>query len=180
MYITNNPYELYHHQRLGAKWGQRNGPPYPLSRQQLSLGGYIKKRKEKKTAEKSAKQKAENLRKAREAAAAKRKHEADKERVLQSGSATELLKYKGELTNKEYEQACKRIEWENKISDYSAKELKSKMNELDKIMNNVKTINNWTSIATDSYNLMASIYNATPEGKKNPWELVKKPQGGGK
>jgi hypothetical protein len=37
-YIGNIPIsdELYHHQRLGAKWGQRNGPPYPLSRQQLT------------------------------------------------------------------------------------------------------------------------------------------------
>lgn len=28
--------ELYHHQRLGAKWGKRNGPPYPLDYKQLS------------------------------------------------------------------------------------------------------------------------------------------------
>lgn len=28
--------ELYHFQRIGARWGDRNGPPYPLSRAQLS------------------------------------------------------------------------------------------------------------------------------------------------
>ena len=29
--------ELWHHQRLGAKWGIMNGPPYPLDRSQLSV-----------------------------------------------------------------------------------------------------------------------------------------------
>lgn len=44
--------ELYHHQRKGAKWGVRHGPPYPLDRDQLSaeqkkLGGVSKSAREK-------------------------------------------------------------------------------------------------------------------------------------
>ena len=35
------PYELYHHGRKGQKWGVRNGPPYPLSRQKKS-GNIVK------------------------------------------------------------------------------------------------------------------------------------------
>ena len=37
-YYGNNDYRDYiaHHGRLGQKWGQRNGPPYPLDRTQFS------------------------------------------------------------------------------------------------------------------------------------------------
>lgn len=166
--IIDNPNDLYHHGRLGQKWGEQNGPPYPLSRQQLSLGGYIQKRKEKK----AAKQREENLKKAREAAAAKRQHEANKEKTLRSGSATEILQYQGELTNQELQNALTRINLESQLKGYSAKEMQRNMDRIDRIMKGVQTITNWTKIGTETYNTIARIYNSTEAGKKEPWPLV--------
>ena len=42
--------ELYHHGRLGQKWGDRNGPPYPLTKEVIrseyqGKGGLLEKRK---------------------------------------------------------------------------------------------------------------------------------------
>lgn len=34
--------ELKHHQRRGAKWGEMNGPPYPLDREAKIKAGYIR------------------------------------------------------------------------------------------------------------------------------------------
>lgn len=160
--------ELYHHGRLGQKWGEQNGPPYPLSRSQLSLGGYIQSRKDKK----AHKQREQSLKKAREAAEAKRKHDADKERVLKSGTATEVLKYQGELTIKELQDAYNRIDWENKLRGFSQKELESNMKKIDNAMKGLQTATNWVKIGTDTYNTIAKIYNATDEGKKNPFPLI--------
>lgn len=42
--ITPSNKDLQHHGRLGQKWGKKNGPPYPLSRNQLSFAEKRKKR----------------------------------------------------------------------------------------------------------------------------------------
>lgn len=68
-------YDLYHHGISGQKWGQRNGPPYPLSRAKS------KKVKESGSIVSRAKKKIDSIKKAH----AKRKaaaHEKEKERAL--------------------------------------------------------------------------------------------------
>lgn len=51
--------ELYHHGRLGQRWGVKNGPPYPLSSQTVrseykGKSGLLAKRRERKESEKRA------------------------------------------------------------------------------------------------------------------------------
>lgn len=173
-----NSYELYHEgvkRRSGRyPWGSGARPYQSMernsSRRHTSLVSYVKGRKEQKRLE-EAKQKA------REAAEEKRRHDADKERVLREGSATEVLKYRGELTNQELQNAVSRLNLEASLTKISEKEAKQMMDRIDSVMQNVKTVTNWTKIGTDTYNTIVDIYNITEEGKKNP--LTKIGSGGG-
>lgn len=102
--------ELYHHGVLGMSWGDRNGPPYPLS-------GSAKK-----IARAEAKKKIERerrLEKMRKAAAAKRKEEAraakkqakidkKKAKILAKNNLEKLYKNKKLFTNEEIASAVER------------------------------------------------------------------------
>lgn len=159
-------------------WGSGDRPYQRLegSRKKSSgLSGYIiRSKKEKRAEEKQTKAQHDELKKRMEEAEKKRQHDEDKERVLRSGTASEVMKYQGELTNRELQEAYNRIDLERKLSSFSASEVKSGMEKVDKAMQNLKTINNWTSILTDSYNTFVSVYNATSEGKKNPLTSISK------
>ena len=163
-------------------WGSGDRPYQRLekSRGRSSISEYIRSRKQKKAEQKQI-QTAEEERKMKMLQAERdRLHKENRDKVLRSGSAIEVMKYQGELTNKELQDAYNRIDLERKLSSFAQSDVKTGMEKIDKAMSNLKTINNWGSTLTDSYNLMASIYNATPEGKKDPWNLVKKEGGGGK
>lgn len=101
---------------------------------------------------------------------------ANKSRILQSGSATEVLKYRGKLTNAELKQVTERLNMEQKLMDASKKEIQSNMQKIDDYMKTLKTFNEWASVGTDTYNTIVSIYNATPEGKKKPLTQIEKQQ----
>ena len=70
---------LMHHGILGQKWGQQNGPPYPLDSNKHSASekkaGWMKSLKEKSETKKKAKKKKAALEKARAARAEKAKQE---------------------------------------------------------------------------------------------------------
>lgn len=142
--------------------------------------GYIKSRKAKKMEEQKQKMRNEELHKRMEEEQKKRQHDADKERVLREGTATEVLKYQGELSNQELQNAYTRLNLEHNLRGLSQKEMKSAMDKVDNIMKNIKTGTEWAKIGTDTYNTFASIYNATPEGQLKPLILVGKGDGGGK
>lgn len=167
--------ELYHYgipRRSGRyPWGSGDRPF------QSSGGSAGPKKKSNWKLKREQRAAAKEYKRQLEAAEAKRKHDADKERVLRSGTATEVMRYQGELTNKELQEVATRLDWESKIHSYSRKEIETAMDKMDSVMKNVGKINNWVNIGTDSYNILASIYNATTEGKKNPLPKVNK--GGG-
>ena len=165
--------ELYHYgipRRSGRyKWGSGDRP-FQSSGGVASGPKKKSNRQYKKEQRAAAKERKRQLEEAEE----KRKHDADKARVLREGTPAEVMKYQGELTNKELQEVYTRLDWENKIRNYSKKEVELAIDKMDRVMRNIGKINNWVNTGTDSWNLMASIYNATSEGKKNPLPIVSK------
>lgn len=177
-----NPNELYHHGILGMHWGIRRFQPYPKGsgKKGKEIGAAAKKKSveivQKYKDKKKAKQRNENLKKAREKAAENRKLAADKDRVLKSGSAREVLRYKGKLTNQELQSAVTRLNLEATLKTMSQKEVKSNMQKIDDAMQNLKKVNEWAKIGTDAYNTIARSYNATARGRRNPMTIIGQPQ----
>ena len=154
---------LAHHGILGMSWGTRNGPPYPLAASDHSAAekkaGWMKSLKAKSEAKKKAKKQKANLEKARAAKATKQKEaqkekefQKNKEKILNSGSASEILKYKGNLTNQELSSALNRIQWEKQLGQIAASEQKSSFDKIDNLMNKVGKMTDWVNKGVNAYN----------------------------
>lgn len=181
----NNIYYLVHGGPGSGRYplgsGARPYQKFETSRKRSGgISGYIKARKAKKAEESLQKAKVEAQRKKEAAEAEAKRLEEDKERVLRSGTASEVLKYQGKLTNKELTDAETRIRLENNLKSYSEKEIKSGLDKL-------KTIQSYSNVGAalakdgiELWNSFAAIFNATPDGKKNPLPFVSKGDGGKK
>ncbi len=125
-------------------------------------GAPVKKtRKQKKAEERAAKQ-AETQRKLDEA----------RSTVLQRGSASDVKKYLGDLTNQELRDVTTRLNLEKQITEMSAREVKTNMQKIDKAMQTIKKVDEWSKIGTSMYNTLVSIYNSTDEGRRNPMRKI--------
>lgn len=150
------------------------GPGGRNQRKRGGILGYIRERKARKAEEKEQRERNDELRRAMEAERKKRELEIDKERVLREGSAVEVMKYKGKISNTELQTAVTRLNLESQLEGYAAKETKSALEKFDTIMRTVKTTTEWAKIGTETYNTFAAIYNATPDGQNKPLRLVGK------
>ena len=153
----------------GMKWYQRryqnpDGSLTPAGRERYGVGGERKKKgivetiKENKAAKKKAKQRKAALEKARQAKVAKAKQaqkekefQENKEKILKSGNATEVLKYKGQMSNQELNAALNRINWERQLSQISAAENKSNFDKVDDIMKKVSKVGDWANASYKTY-----------------------------
>lgn len=131
---------LMHEGILGMRWGQRHGPPYPLDKnpsRQAALkrnsisdypGGPARKAKSgprhtgrhydpraEKIAARKARQEAKAAKRAERDEERRQKFEAEKAKTLRSGSAKDVLKYQGQLSNQELSEALNRIRMEREL-----------------------------------------------------------------
>lgn len=173
--FLNNSLYLSHHGTEGMQWGKRNGPPYPLNKQ-----GRAALRKQKKADKKNAK--IAKKQEARRIAEDKKKESlrANRQKLIMGGSATEVLKYKGQWTNQELEAIAKRLNIEQQLKQVSAREIKTGMDKLEDISKVVGRLNNVTNTGINAYNTFASIYNATQNNKEGTTLPIVKNGGGGK
>lgn len=165
--------DLSHHGILGMRWGQRNGPPYPLGSGDHSVSekkaGWRKSlfgnKEQKKKKEKKGKVEVKKLQ--NEPEKGSEEYESKKIKALKQGKASEILQYKGDLTNQELQDAVNRIRLEQQLSEYSSKEVKSSWDKIDSTMNKVSKVNNWVTIGLNAATNADRVYKMLfPEDNK--------------
>ena len=90
----------------------------------------------------------------------KEEYEARKQKALKSGNATEVLKFKGDLTQQEMQSALNRIQWEQNMQSISAKELEAGKNKADNFFKNVDKAVGYANTTAKAWNTVANVMNA--------------------
>ena len=164
-------YETYlaHHGILGQKWGIRRFQNKDGSLTNAGAKRYGGKGKDPRhkptTARKLAKQRAANLEKARQAKTAKKEFEEEKKKALETGSAADVLKYRGKLSNQELQNAFNRINLEQQLSSMAQKDVKSGWDKMDSLMNKVGKVTDYSNKAISMYNVIAKVNNSFSDNK---------------
>ena len=169
-------YEIYHHGTKGQKWGSRlyqnkDGSLTPLGRIRYAKQQKVRRKNlEKARLAKSAKAKEEADKKKAEEndEITKEQFEALKKKAVESGSAGDVMKFKGKLTIPELQAAKNRLDLERQLTDLSSKEKKSAVDRIAKAMDKVGTLRIATEKGIDAYNTFSKIYNSLAKGKKLP------------
>lgn len=170
--MENN--ELKHWGVMGMKWGVRryqnkDGSLTTAGKNRYGSGDSSGGTTKKKVSRKVRKQREENLAKARQARTDKKTYEEEKQKAIKSGSAADVLKFKGDLTPQEMQSALSRIRWEQDMASISNKDIASGKSKVDEMMDKIgKTTSNAVTVAK-AYNMVANVVNAfNPYGKLMP------------
>ena len=87
-------------------------------------------------------------------------YEARKQKAIKSGSATEVLKFKGDLTSEEMRSISERLKFEQDIKSISDREIASGKSAADKFFKKVDKSLDYTTTCLKAWNTFANIYNA--------------------
>ena len=159
--ITPSKDELYHHGIKGQKWGIRRFQPYlPGSKvkggKEVGKATKVKQRGsivEHFKVKQAEHKKAAAVKKAQATRKANTDFEAAKKKAIESGTAEDLAKFKGKLTNEEYSKAFMRLQNEKKLADMVAANQKTVWDTIDSGMKIVERVGKYAgTIATAKEN----------------------------
>lgn len=102
---------LEHHGILGMHWGQRNGPPYPLSKA-ISTGKSLRKKVKKKAAIRKAKK---TRKRKKQELENKKQLQKSKDEVIKSRDIEAMLANVGQYSNQEINDVLNRLDTEDKL-----------------------------------------------------------------
>lgn len=91
---------------------------------------------------------------------AKRQREEAKQKAIKSGTATEVMKFRGELDSRELQTALDRLDKEKRVRDLSAEEIKNHKTKADKFFEKVDKGVKYAEIGAKAWNTIANVRNA--------------------
>ena len=170
--------ELYHHGILGMKWGVRrfqnkDGSLTTAGKKRYDSDGdessgetkkkkfSLKKSGSKEDIKKTTSKEDESEQKKTPSKEEDTEaYEAAKQKALKSGSATEILKFKGDLTQQEMQSAISRIRWEQDMQSLSAKEVAAGKSKADELFDKMDKATKYAETGIKTWNTVANVYNA--------------------
>lgn len=175
-----NDYRNYlaHHGIKGQKWGDKNGPPYPLrpgahsaAEKKHKTRSILRSIKEDILKRRSAaKKKGEARRKeklVKDLQKEEQRHEdyeKAKERAVKSGKASNVLRFQGDLTNQQLQEAVSRIRFENDLKKFSREEKPDVWSIMDKASSRLNTagtlLNNIVTVGSNAAKIKKSLDSA--------------------
>ena len=173
--LAEDDFFLEHHGIKGQKWGVRRFQPY---RQGMKVAGgkvigAAKKVKQRfkdigdaRQKKKAAKLKAKSVKKAQATRKANADYEAAKKKAIESGSIEDLAKFKGKLTNEEYNRAFLRLQNEQKVAAMLAANQKTVWDKVDKGMEIVARVSKYANTITVAKNNFDAMNDALHRKEK--------------